>query len=179
LLVAGPKTIARWVFVGVIALGGTSMTHGDAAPQRSRLRPLDDTIGQLLRLGYRQSPTFRRVVEDLERSDVVAHLETGATDRVQIAGVTRFAGQRGGQRHVRIVVADSRRPRSVTVAVLGHELYHALEVARARWVIDDATYHTLYQQIGYPSCAPPAVRCFDTREAFEIGTQILREFQDR
>jgi hypothetical protein len=160
--------------VGLVVIA-TSPIRADPAPRQSRVRALDEAVGELFWLGYRQSPTFRRVVQALERSDVIAHLQMGAIGRFEAAGVTRFAGRRGGQRYVRIVVTESRRPQSTSVAVLGHELYHALEVAQARWVVDAASYQNLYEQIGFPSCAAAAL-CYDTREAAQIGVQILGEF---
>jgi hypothetical protein len=170
-----PSDVTRLLLIVCLVVIATSPIRADPASRQSRVRALDDAVGELLRLGYRHSPTFRRLVQALERSDVIAHLEMGAMDRFDTAGVTRFAGQRGGQRYVRIVVTESPRPRSTSVAVLGHELYHALEVARAKWVVDAASYQHLYQQIGFPSCAA-AARCYDTREAAEIGSQILGEF---
>jgi hypothetical protein len=167
------------LIVGLIIVIVPAAAHGDSAPQRSRIRALDEAVSTLLRVGYRHSPTFRRLVHALERSDVITHLETGRTEQYGTAGATKFAGRSGGHRYLRIVVTASQRPQSASVAVLGHELYHALEVAEARWVVDQASYQNLYQRIGYPSCGPRLLRCYDTRAASEIGLKILGEFWGR
>ena len=38
-----------------------------------------------------------------------------------------------------------------------HELYHALEVARATWTVDRSSFATLYRRIGYQSSGHPLI----------------------
>jgi hypothetical protein len=174
-----PRHVTRFFIAGFLIVLGTSALHGDPAPQRSRIRALDERVGELLWIGYRQSPTFRRVVQALERSDVITYVEMGPRTGFETAGITRFAGRSGGHRYLRIVVNEPHGTQGSVVAVLGHELYHALEVAEARWVIDQASYRSLYERIGFPTCGPRVARCYDTRQATETGVKILGEFWER
>jgi hypothetical protein len=62
------------------------------------------------------------------------------------------------------------------VALLGHELRHAAEVAAAPWVTDERLYGILYERIGHAQCSRPQ-RCFDTVAAVDAGRQVLRELR--
>ena len=62
--------------------------------------------------------------------------------------------------------------------MLGHELRHALELADAPWVMDDAAVVSLYREIGYASCARPTP-CYDTQEAVAAGRRVLAELAPR
>ena len=60
------------------------------------------------------------------------------------------------------------------MGLLGHELRHALEVADARWVVDQHTYGVFYRVIGTASCAAPRW-CFDTPAAVAAGRRVFKE----
>ena len=77
-----------------------------------------------------------------------------------------------GQRYVRIQIA-LRGGQDDSVAVLGHELQHAFEVAQEPWVYDQATLAALYQRIG--TGVPGGYHIYDTAAAQEIGRIIRRE----
>ena len=153
--------------------------EAESSTARFRLRPLDQAVGDLLWQGYQDSETFRHVVGLLVGSDVIVHLAIDTEERLGHAGTTRFAGGRGGQRYLRIAVAESTLPRSSSIAVLGHELYHALEVASASWVVDARSHEQLYKRIGYSSCRSLDAPCYETKEAGQVGSQILAELRSR
>ena len=63
------------------------------------------------------------------------------------------------------------------MALLGHELQHAVELAEAPAVEDAADYEQLYERIGYESCSSAARRCFETDAAVQAGRDVLRELR--
>ncbi len=75
-----------------------------------------------------------------------------------------------GQRYVRIQLALRGDPDD-SVAVLGHELQHAFEVAQEREVNDQDTLVRLYERIGIRA----GVHQFDTTAAQEVGRKVRRE----
>jgi hypothetical protein len=55
--------------------------------------------------------------------------------------------------------------------ILGHELSHALEIARAPWVRDAATFRTFYERIGYAI----SETSFETAAARDVERQVRAE----
>ena len=70
-------------------------------------------------------------------------------------------------RYLRIWLDGSRLSPSERIAALGHELFHALEVANAPEVKDARSFVKLYRRIGWES----------TKDRFE--TQGARDMSDR
>jgi hypothetical protein len=150
--------------------------HASPATGRfTRVRTLDAHVGHLLAIGYRRSATFRRLVDALERSDVIVHVERRAIASDQ--AFMHFVTHAGGSRYLRITL-DTELSADAGVALLGHELQHASEVANAAWVVDLETYHELYRAIGHASCSGPR-RCFDTIGAVDAGRRVLVELRER
>ena len=63
------------------------------------------------------------------------------------------------------------------MALLGHELRHAVELAEAPAVDDDGDYQRLYDRIGYQSCSRAAPRCYETDAAVRAGRAVLTELR--
>ena len=152
------------------------MTPHHASPETerfTRVRTLDAHVGHLLAIGYRRSHTFRRLVDRLEHSDVIIHVERRAI--ASDTAFMHFVTHVGGSRYLRITL-DTELSADAGVALLGHELQHAAEVAHAPWVVDARTYHELYLAIGHASCTGPR-RCFDTAAAVDAGRRVLVELR--
>ncbi len=140
-----------------------------------RVRPLEAGAAQVLSRGYARSPTFRALVDALEASNVIVHVEQLEPRPGRVAGAMRFIASTPDYRYLRISLY-ARLPPDDSVALLGHELQHAVEVARTGWVVDSQSCAALYQAIGHPSCNTPGA-CFDTAEAVQAGRQVARELQ--
>jgi hypothetical protein len=132
----------------------------------------DPLISAAMARGESRSPTFRRLVERLTASDVIAYVErrppTGSA-----GGFTQFVSSTPYARYVRIVL-DVDKVNDGMVGLLGHELRHALEVADAPSVVDQDTYAALYRAIGKASCDAPRW-CFDTTAAVSAGRRVFKE----
>jgi hypothetical protein len=148
-------------------------------PRLRQVRALDERSRGFLEAGLRGSVTFRALVETIDASNVLVHVET-ATQSTQLpaAGV---GDKRGAGRHrvlrIRLVVGwDSVS----AVALLGHELRHTVEVAQAPDVVDLASFGRLFQAIGARSrCPALELACFETRAADAAGRLVLREMGRR
>jgi hypothetical protein len=138
------------------------------------LRVDDSGLAAAVIRGAEQSPTFRAILERLASSDLIVYLRRGRL-LGNTAAATQLLTASGGYRYVRVTLEPD--PASdAGLALLGHELWHALELAEAKWVIDSAGVHKLYQRIGYRTCEASA-RCYDTDMAVTTGYQVLRELR--
>ena len=79
-----------------------------------------------------------------------------------------------GARFLRITI-DERQPPLALAALLGHELQHAVEVARAPWVTDRVSFAALYREIGDALGRYRGVAEYDTLAARRAGEAVLAE----
>lgn len=165
--------LASVVFFVLSLLIATSPAGAEPHARLRKVRPLDPGVGELLVRGYAMSPAFRALVDILERSDVIVHVERVTRDGGGLAGATRFVTRAGGQRYVRVTLYGTW-PAHQTMALIGHELQHAVEVATAGWVVDQATCLELFHTIGRRTCDLRRL-WYDTDAAVLAGTQVMRE----
>ena len=126
----------------VVAL---SLQTPNCQPDYEHVRTTNSRIRRLIVEGRRRSPTFDQLIASLDRSDVIVHI--GPT-----FGRQRFAGYL--VHHV-VATADNRylwiyirtQGTEGAIGTLGHELQHAIEVARAPDVRDDGAIEKLFDQI--------------------------------
>lgn len=133
---------------------------------------MDSIVRHAIAAGYRRSPTFRHLVDVLEASNVIVYAERRIVRR-HGGGAISFVTESDAFRYLRITL-DAELSPELLVALLGHELQHAVEVAEAPWVVDQASYFALYRAIGRASCAGPRW-CFDTPAALAAGHDVLEE----
>lgn len=139
------------------------------APTR-RIRTTDPSVRKLLKRGYRQSPAFRDLVTRLQRSDVFVYVEEVPRLPGALEGRTMILPKAHGHRYVRIQIA-MRGSTDDSIALLGHELQHAVEIADAADVGDESAMAALYGRIGVRS----GQHIYDTVAAQEMGRRIRRE----
>lgn len=137
------------------------------------LRPLNVTAARLITEGIERSPTFAALVDGVERSDVLAYVETESCRSKPWAGRLRFVTAAGGRRYVRIGVC-AELGRTVQIAMLAHELQHAVEIAGSDAYEVEAV-RALYERIGIHRESVGGVVCFDTAAAVAVGRAALRD----
>jgi hypothetical protein len=166
LLVLLPLTVA-------VPTGAASPPDGAHA----HVRMTDERLHRLVHEGLRTSDTFRRLVERLEQSDVVVYVECDGP--LSPAGRLTFVSAVAGVRylHVRVSRIGSRDQQ---IALVAHELQHAVEIADAPEVTDVESLRAAYERIGYVNrgVATPGV-AFDSDAAVRTGYQVLRELSGR
>jgi hypothetical protein len=166
-------SLATWTMAAAVGLTGAAKPIDAAAlldaPTR-HVRTTSRTVQELLRTGHQRSSTFASLLKRLHLSDVYVYVEL--VDRLPgaIEGRLLIMPPSHGYRYVRIQLA-LRGSSLDMIAVLGHELRHAVEVADAASVLDEDSLAALYQRIGVPR----GPNVFDTLEAQETGRRVLKE----
>ena len=158
-----------------------AVAAGRDGPVGSRVRPTDDRARRLLAIGEQESSTLRYLVAALEASDliVLVSVEPATTWSQSVEyryhGSTRLLGAAGGQRYVAIWL-DSLWPRGsnqqrARLALLAHELQHAVEIARSPGVLSQAGMISLFERIG----RQVSRNKFETDAALAIESRVCEE----
>lgn len=144
---------------------------GDASDVLARIRPTGPHAAATLERGLRFCPTVRALVEQLERSDLIVYVicerrPPGRSDAsIQLVhATTEF-------RFVQIAI-DIELALPQRLALLAHELQHALEVAGNPGIRDRASFLQYYEQIGVRHLDPKAL---DTEAARQTGERVRQE----
>jgi hypothetical protein len=156
--------------MGVVPRPAPLTAHAVLESPLRHVRTESPTLRSYLRMGFEQSPTFAALLARLERGDVIVYIEEVPRLPGALEGRMVMPPPAHGVRYLRIQVAQ-RGSSADTVALLGHELRHAVEVADASSVIDNAGLAALYRRIGVEH----GNNLFDTAEAQEDGRRVLKD----
>ncbi len=162
---------------GGSALAGIGTEPAGQAPalRDPRVRPEDPSAGRLVAEGIRRSYTIARLIDAVERSDVVVYLQVASPPQGSSTSQTRLigSGPKGSRRYASVLI-DVRLPPAERLEMLGHELQHVAEIAEARDVTDEDSLERFYERIGYSSGRE---HTFETRRAMlvqlEVGEELL------
>lgn len=162
----------RWL-VCALALAGVAPAW--AAPQLPssvpRIRPLGESAVLVLQRGIAHSPTFRELVERLERSDVFVYISVEPRPESKCPGATRFVTASKYSRFLHISLDRAVPPKDM-IALLAHELRHAIEIADAPAVRDLDSFRRFYERRGFHNAH---LGTFDSRAARETGRRVRAE----
>jgi len=144
-----------------------------AVPAEHHIRSGDARIQHILVQGLEQSPTLHRLVEALDRSDVIVYID----EQQRLPALGGYLSHRvvalGGVRYLRVKL-NSTGPISRVTAVLAHELQHALEVAQVAEARDLASLQQLFEKVGL-AAACEQEGCFETRAARDVEHEVQGE----
>ena len=135
------------------------------------VRTTDKYLQALLRLGLQRSPTFASLIAQLNDTDVIVYLEPVQTLPTSLSGRLLLLPHDSSQRYLRIQVLASLG-RTELIALIGHELRHALEVAAEPGVRDQSALVQLYERIGQRSVKGHQ---YDTDAAQDAGRAVRKE----
>jgi hypothetical protein len=144
-----------------------------AAPT-SHVRTTDTRIAALLDARLTRSKTFRQLVDLLNASDVIVYVDAKQT-RPELRGFlahTMFSA--AGVRYLRISVRTQGADRWL-VAVLAHELQHAVEVAEHPDVRDGNELERLFKHISSPLTCGGI--CSETLAAMDVQATVEAELK--
>ena len=167
------------LIVPVVVLFATSLRAESLAdylkPRDAHVRTTNARLAELIHDGVRLSSTFQTLVERLSHSDVIVYVDPDAYGPEGLDGRLTFVGAGPGARYVRVRVAhypDAARQ----IAIIGHELRHAVEIADAPAVVDEASLGREFARIGFSNSGLlPGVQSFETPAALKAGNRIYRE----
>jgi hypothetical protein len=145
LLIAGLSIAAAPDLLAASALTPAQIHELLTSPER-RVRAGDPRTATLLADGLRRSSTFVDLVYALHRTNVIVYIQGSADLPEALNGRMLLVSSRG-QRYVRVQIRLNL-PTSDLIALIGHELRHAIEIGEAPEVVDDASMIRLYERIG-------------------------------
>ena len=170
-----PRTVLPAIVLAVLV---AVTVHGEGSPPPfPHIRIVDRELQQLFQTGLLVSPTLRALVHRLENSDVVAYVRREET-RDGIDGSLQFVSASAGTRYLLIRVV--RMPPRRQLALMAHELQHAVEVASAAHVVDEQTFTQEYERIGHANrYRRHPTRSFETLAAMITGDRVRKELDGR
>ncbi len=163
-----------WALV-VCVLFAVAVAPAAGARPLSRVRAVDRSAEAALNLGLSSSSHFRRLVAEIEASDLIVHVLIAISLPGRVDGATQLTSAGRDDRYVRILLS-SDVPRGHRTAVLAHELQHACEIARSG-ARDAAAVRRLYETIG--RAVESQSEAYETTAAIEAGLQVWSELQPR
>ena len=143
-----------------------------------RVRSTSAQILELIREGRERSSTFNVLVEAIDRSNGIVYVEFGFCAFGHLNGcLLPYVGSVQGERYMRVIVTPDRNQRShdQLLALIAHELRHALEVVDHPEVVDATTLEAMFRKIGVPA---RSVRGYETEAARAAGEAVLRELSE-
>ena len=140
------------------------------SPDR-RVRGADMRVQEYLTTGFNRSTTFARLLTALNASDVIVYIERVMTLPRDTMGRLTMVPTKGNARYLRIQIKSDLSMQEA-IALIGHEMRHALEVAEDPSVRDSDALIQLYERIGHSSGGE---HVYDTTAAQDVGRQIRRE----
>ena len=137
------------------------------------VRSTDHTVESLLTKGAERSATFVRLLAELEASDVMVYIEHSHELPRRLDGRLFVLPVTGPVRYIRIQLANHPEySPNESIALIAHELRHAVEIAGAPEVRNDATLAAFYARIGEKTIGEAF---FDTAEARAVGARVRKE----
>jgi len=157
--------VAGLVLASMIGIAGLPVSHRHVRASEARILSIVDQ-------GVAESATFRRLVETLDASDVIVYLEP-KFDRGSLGGyLSHRMVVAGPMRYLKIAV-DLRGGRDRLMALVAHELQHAVEVAEAGEVRDSQSMVRLFERRTIPQVCGGG--CFETAAALDVQEAVLAE----
>ncbi|MCX6552383.1 MAG: hypothetical protein NTY02_15500, partial [Acidobacteria bacterium] len=138
-------------------------------PPWTHTRALTDAAVELLTDAAGRSAIVRAQLEELERADVVVYLVDSMNDSGDgIRATLEFVSCAAGTRYLLVRLDRWWLGPNQRVAMLAHELQHALEIAAAPDVTDTSRMVRLYRRIGWEAAAGR----FESDGARSVGNRV-------
>ena len=150
--------------IGIFLIGA----RGEAFAQ---LRPASSFEAVMLADALCSSATFRSLVATLETSDLIVYVNVRRLSSRGLGAGLQFVTATATSRIVRVVIGLTV-DRAARIALLGHELQHAVEVAGATHIRSSAALGDYYRSHGVPGATQHA---YETEAARFTEERIRRE----
>jgi hypothetical protein len=163
------------MFASLFATGHVAARMRTDPPEQTVLRPANRYLRNVIAEGLLHSATLRSLVSRLESLNTIVYLDSGQPLGPNTLGRTRLMVATGIFRYIRTDL-DDRLPRVDLLALLGHELRHAVEIAEHPSVVDEPTLIALYREIGSAHGSLPGNKqWFETDAAIATGRKVYLE----
>lgn len=164
--------------LGLALLISFGVSHSAFADTTPRIRVLDPALKALFDQGVAQSPTLRTLVERLETSSVLVFADADIRMPAGLGARLNFVTSVNGLRYVRVDIDCTLPPRR-QVALLAHELQHALEIGERPEVVDIEAMESLYEDIGFQPFEQRHHRNYETDTAIAAQEAVEEELGGR
>ena len=121
-----------------------------------------------------RSSVIREWIDRLEEMDVTVYVRARVFTQLDLDGRIGLLSVARGHRFLVIELACGRSELS-QMATLGHELFHAIEIAEEPSVVSTATLADLYSRIGIQIGDHTGRRTFETEAAAAAGLRARRQ----
>ncbi len=160
--------------VAIFAVQSPHARPDDAPGLFTRVRSTERFMIALIREGYERSPTFRDLVDTLQRSNIIVLVQPAACAGGRIRSCLVSVNGSAIERHIRIMV-DPHTSHNVLLATVAHELQHAVEIAEHPEVIDTSGVIRLYRQIAFGPCRDGLSEECETTRAVATESKVREE----
>lgn len=182
--VGAPSFAAAAFFAGVLLVALAAPLQAQIAPiDTQQIAPIDPSsphvrpapeLRALVNEAAGGSEAIRALIDRLETMDVTVYIRAVTFIHSDLEG--RVALLAGAVRHRYLVIELAYgRSRLSQMATLGHELYHAVEIANEPSAVDTRTLASLYQRIGRQTGNTGGRVTFETDAAANAGLRARRE----
>ncbi len=156
-------------FMIVLSFAATVRLHAADSPRvRTETRFLQEVIDHT----KSRSSTFAAIVEQIEQSNVIAHVTCEHFRSSTLEGRTLWVSASSDTRYVRVQV-DCLLPMPRLVTIVGHELQHVAEISASSTVVDIQSFARLFQTVGFTTCQ--LWEQFETERALWAGDRVRQE----
>jgi hypothetical protein len=124
----------------------------------------------------RRSPEVRALIDQLEDLNVTVYIRVRAFDQIDLDGQIALLAEATSHRYLIIELACGRMATS-QMATLGHELFHATEIAAEPSAVDARSLAALYERIGFRTGNKAGQQTFETAAAAAAGERARRELR--
>jgi hypothetical protein len=168
------------VAVVILVAAGRASAHAQApgtvgtptALNNTRVRADDPALSALIRQATDQSATFRSLVEAIQSTDGIVYVIRGRCGNYDVhACLMLWMAVAGPNRMLRVIVDDRSRSDVDTMASIGHELRHALEVLTESNATTGAGMFNFYRHSG------GVQGVFETEAAIATGEAVYLELK--
>ena len=159
---------------GALSADQTGPPARDCQPAVPRVRSEEPRLRALLERGLFRSPTLKTLVSELNDSDVIVFITwLSSATRSDYGGyLLNRVVLAGGYRYLLISVNGHSTDDRV-IALIAHELQHALEVARVSEVGRTMSVQELFRKIATVPCGRGD--CFETIDAIRVQDAVMQE----
>jgi len=150
------------------------LPYGASAETTPRVRVLDARLKSLFDHGLTQSPTLRAQVDKVEASSILVFVDGDMRMPERLGAQLTFVTSVNDVRYVRVDLNVMLPPRR-QIALLAHELQHALEIADRPEIQDVEAMELFYEDAGFQSFDDGSHRAFETEAALEMQEAVERD----
>jgi hypothetical protein len=154
------RSTTPWKSVYVVCV----LLGGPVAPDSRQLRPVSPFEAGVIREGLCKSPTLQALADRLDASDLTVYVSVKPLRDRRLAGGLRFLAATPTDRVLLIEIAFGL-DRYARIAMLGHELEHAVEVAETVEIRDKEGFRLFYASHGAVSAIEGAYETDAARQA--------------